>query len=81
MLTPAGVKAGVQNVTYHSFRRGHATVQHFDHKDDKAIQGQLRHSKAEITRDVYMQQVDPETWSAVVDLEGRLNAKTVASAV
>lgn len=52
--------------------------QHFGGVADKAIQGQLRHSKAEITRDVYMQQVDPGTWSAVVDLEKPINAKREA---
>ena len=36
---------------------------------DKPIQGQLRHAKAEITRNVYMQQVDPKTYEAVVNLE------------
>lgn len=41
---------------------------------DKPIQGHLRHSKAEITRNVYRQQVAPETWKAVVDLESKVNA-------
>ena len=42
----------------------HAGVQ------DKLIQGQLRHAKAEITRNFYIQrQVDPKTDEAVVNLE------------
>jgi len=37
---------------------------------DKLIQGQLRHAKAEITRNFYIQrQVDPKTDEAVVNLE------------
>jgi hypothetical protein len=36
---------------------------------DKPIQGQLRRSKAETTRNIYMQTVAPETWKAVVNLE------------
>jgi hypothetical protein len=35
---------------------------------DKPVQGQLRHAKAEITRNVYMQQVDPKTYEAMVNL-------------
>jgi integrase len=69
VLKPAGEKAGIPTVSYHWFRRGHATVQHHAHVEDKPIQGQLRHAKAEITRDVYMQQVDPKTYEAVVNLE------------
>jgi hypothetical protein len=40
---------------------------------DKPIQGQLRHAKAEITRNVYVQQVDPKTYEAVVNLERRVD--------
>ena len=69
VLKPAGAKAQIPGVSYHWFRRGHATVQHHGGVADKPIQGQLRHSKAETTRNVYMQQVAPETWRAVVDLE------------
>jgi len=70
VLKPAGERAGVTNVSYHWFRRGHATVQHHVGRvPDKQIQGQLRHSKVETTRNIYMQQVEPETWKAVVDLE------------
>jgi hypothetical protein len=36
---------------------------------DKLIQGQLRHAKAEITRNLYMQQVYPKTYEAMVNLE------------
>ena len=69
VLKPAGEKAGIPTVSYHWFRRGHATVQHHGGVEDKPIQGQLRHAKAEITRNVYMQQVDPKTYEAVVNLE------------
>ena len=44
-------------------------MQHHGGVGDKPIQGQLRHAKAEITRNVYMQQVDPKTYEAVVNLE------------
>jgi integrase len=80
VLKPAGAKAGILGVSYHWFRRGHATVQHHGGVQDKPIQGQLRHSKAEVTRNVYMQQVDAETWKAVVDLESKVNAKREAKA-
>ena len=63
-----------------AFRCGHATVQHHGGVHDKPIQRQMRHSESEITRDVYMQQVDPETWSAVVDWESRVNEKKQANA-
>jgi integrase len=69
VLKPAGIAAGIPDVSPHWFRRGHATVQHHGGVQDKPIQGQLRHANAEITRNVYMQQVDPETWQAVVNLE------------
>jgi len=37
-------------------RRGHATVQHLGKTaPDKAIQGQMRHSKMSTTQDVYVQ--------------------------
>jgi|HubBroStandDraft_1064217.scaffolds.fasta_scaffold1141953_2 hypothetical protein len=42
------------------------------------IQGQLRHSDAEITRNVYMQQVAPETYQAVVNLERLADETKVA---
>jgi integrase len=69
VLQPACDKAEAPRFTPHAFRHGHATVQHFDGVQDKSIQGQLRHSKAEVTRDVYMQQTDPETYNAVLKLE------------
>src|ERR1017187_8030124 len=69
VLKPAGIAAGIPDVSPHWFRRGHATVQHHGGVHDKPIQGQLRHANPELTRNVYMQQVDPETWKAVVDLE------------
>jgi len=73
VLKPAGVKAGLPHISYHMFRRGHATVQHHGKTaPDKAIQGQMRHSKMSTTQDVYMQQVDPETYQAVVHLEQSL---------
>ena len=56
-------------MSYYWFRRGHATVQHHQKVADKPIQGQLRHADAELTRNVYMQQVAPETYQAVADLE------------
>ena len=52
---------------------GDATVQHRGAVQDKPIQGQLRHAKAEITRNVYMPQVDPRTYEAVVNLEKLMN--------
>ena len=51
------------------FRRGHATIQHVGKATDKSIQNQLRHSKAETTRNIYMQHVDSETRLAVASLE------------
>ncbi len=67
------MKAGLPDISYHMFRRGHATVQHHGKTaPDKAIQGQMRHSKMSTTQDVYMQQVDPETYQAVVHLEQSL---------
>ena len=69
VLKPAGVKAGVPGISYHWFRRGHATVQHFDNQSDKAIQGQLRHAKVETTQNIYMQHVSAETHKAVAALE------------
>jgi hypothetical protein len=44
-------------------------VQHHEKVADKPIQGQLRHSKAETTRNIYMQHVSGEQYRAVVDLE------------
>jgi integrase len=73
VLKPAGQRVGIPAVSYHWFRRGHATVQHHGGVQDKPIQGQLRHAKAEITRNVYMQQVAPEMWKAVIDLERLVN--------
>jgi integrase len=73
VLKPAGETAGIPTVSYHWFRRGHATVQHHGGVQDKPIQGQLRHAKAEVTRNVYMQQVDPKTYEAVVTLERLVN--------
>jgi integrase len=69
VLKPAGTKVGIPDVSYHWFRRGHATVQHHQNVADKPIQGQLRHADAELTRNVYMQQIAPETHRAVADLE------------
>jgi integrase len=69
VLQPACEKAGVPRYTPHAFRRGHATVQHFDGVKDKAIQGQTRHATVEVMRKVYVQQIDPETYGAVVQLE------------
>ena len=48
-------------------------MQHHGGVEDKPIQGQLRHAKAEITRNVYMQQVDQKTYEAVVNLERLVN--------
>jgi integrase/recombinase XerD len=76
VLKPAGKEAGIPGVSYHWFRRGHATIQHFSQASDKAIQGQLRHSKAETTREVYMQQVSSETLAAVSRLEAAMLAAT-----
>jgi len=68
VLKPAGKKIGLPEISYYWSRRGDATVQH-QAVADKPIQSQLRHSKIETTRNIYMQQVAPETWKAVVDLE------------
>jgi integrase len=74
VLKPAGEKVGIPDVSYHWFRRGHATVQHHDgHEGDKSIQGQLRHASPELTRKIYMQQIDEETWQSVVNLERLVN--------
>ncbi|MGA8030513.1 MAG: site-specific integrase [Bryobacteraceae bacterium] len=72
ILKPAGERIGLPGVSYHWFRRGYATVQHHQHVADKPIQGQLRHSKAETTREIYMQQIDTETFQAVCELEKRI---------
>jgi len=75
VLKPAGEKIGLPEVSLHWFRRSHATLQHHNNVADKPIQGQLRHSKAETTRNIYMQHVSPETAKAVVELEALVNAK------
>jgi integrase len=75
VLKPAGAKVGLPEVSYHWFRRGYATVQHHTGVADKPIQGQMRHSKAKITREVYMQQVDHRTWQSVADLERMVQEK------
>ena len=75
VLKPAGQKISLPGISFHWFRRGHATDQHHDGVADKAIQKQMRHSKAETTRNVYMQQSDPQTVSAVSNLERRVLAK------
>jgi integrase len=80
ILKPAGEKIGLPNVSYHQFRRGHATVSHFGGAATKAIQAQMRHSKEGTTTNVYMQQVDPETWNAVVELERSINARRASNA-
>jgi len=76
VLKPAGKSAGIPGVSFHWFRRCHATIQHFGNASDKAIQGQLRHSKAETKREVYMQQVSAETLAAVAKLETSMLAAT-----
>ncbi|HEU0119023.1 MAG TPA: site-specific integrase [Bryobacteraceae bacterium] len=75
VLKPAGEKIGLPEVSLHWFRRSHATLQHHNNVADKPIQGQLRHSKAETTRNIYMQHVSPETAKAVVELETLVNVK------
>ena len=77
--------AGARRRTFPTFPtigfRGHATaVQHHIGVQDKPIQSQLPHSDAEITRNVYMQQVDPATWKAVVDLESKVDAQRKSKA-
>jgi hypothetical protein len=57
------------NVSFKWFRTGFATSQHSNKVPDKQIQGQMRHSKVETTRNIYMQQVDEETWQSVADFE------------
>jgi integrase len=69
VLKPAAEKIGIPEISYHWFRRGHATVQHHERAADKPIQGQMRHSKAETTRNIYMQHASREQYRAVVDLE------------
>jgi integrase len=66
VLKPAGAKIGISNISYHWFRRGHATIQHYEKVVDKAIQGQLRHAKVQTTREIYMQHVGPEDYQSVV---------------
>ena len=55
VLKPAGAKIGIPEVSYHWFRRGHATVQHRKHVADKQIQRQLRHAKITTTQEAYIQ--------------------------
>lgn len=69
VLKPAGERIGLPEITYHWFRRGHATAQHYEGAADKAVQAQLRHADVELTRGVYMQQVGQETYDAVSALE------------
>lgn len=39
----AGAKNWFPDISYHWFRRGHATAQHHDEQVDKGIKPQLRH--------------------------------------
>jgi hypothetical protein len=64
-----GAERTLANVSYKWFRTGFATSQHSNSVPDKQIQGQMRHAKVETTRNIYMQQVDAETWQSVADFE------------
>jgi integrase len=75
VLKPAGEKIGLPGIRIIGFGRLWDRTAFGEGTGHKPIQEQLRRSRAEITRNVYMQVLDPETWSAVVDLESRVNAK------
>ena len=55
--------------------RATTVQQHVGRVPDKQIQGQFRHLRVETTRNIYMQQVEPETWKAMVDLERIVQGK------
>jgi integrase len=65
VLKPAALKAGIQRITYHMFRRGLATESHQLGVVDKNIQSQLRHSNPDVTRNLYMQGVPAEQMKAM----------------
>ncbi len=77
-LLPARVKVGLPGISYLWLRRGRATMQQHNALAEKPIQGQLKHSKVETTRDIYVQQVAPETFEAVLNLEQLVETKREA---
>ena len=66
VLIPAGQKAGIAKLDFHSFRRGFATEAHEQGITDKSIQGQLRHENDGTTRRNYMQTI-PEAQRKAVE--------------
>lgn len=55
VLIPAGEKAGIVKLDFHSFRRGFATEAHDAGMTDKNIQGQMRHSDPTLAKRIYEQ--------------------------
>lgn len=72
-LQPAAKEAGIDRINYHMFRRGLATEGHEAGATDKSVQAQLRHSRPDVTREIYMQ-VIPESQRAFVEsMAARIN--------
>jgi integrase len=65
VLVPAGDAVGITKLNYQMFRRGFATEANADGMNDKLIQGQMRHSSVNTTRDIYMQTVPSRQHAAI----------------
>ena len=65
-LKPAGEKVGIPWVNWRSLRTAHAVWLKLAGADVKDAQGQMRHSRASTTLDIYQQFV-PESQRRVVD--------------
>jgi integrase len=62
-LKPAAVRAKIERISYHMFRRGLAIEAHQNGEVDKNIQAQMRHVTPDETRNTYMKHV-PEAHKA-----------------
>jgi hypothetical protein len=69
VLVPSGRAIGLSALSYHWFRRGHATEAHQLGTVDKNIQAQMRHGSPNVTRQIYMQNVAEGQKRAVNALE------------
>ena len=75
VLIPAGEKAGIVKLDFHSFRRGFATEAHDQGITDKSIQGQLRHEDDGTTRKNYMQTIPEAQREAVENFSKVVNIR------
>jgi integrase len=73
VLKPAALAAGIERINYHMFRRGLATEGHESGATDKSLQGQLRHSRPDVTRDIYMQVIPESQRASMEKLAGLVN--------